>query len=394
MSSTTPTRPSWPGIIAMAFAAFIFNTTEFIPIALLSDIGAGFGMAPTDAGIMITVYAWIVALASLPLMLLTRKIERRRLLLGLFALFILCHIVSVFAPNFTVLLISRAGVAVAHAVFWAITASLVTRIAPLGKKHKALSMLVIGTTMAMVLGIPLGKIVSQFFGWRTTLALIAACAAFTGLVIAKSLPRLESENTGSLKSLPLLAKRPSLMMLFGLIVLIVTAHFTAYSYIEPFSLTVAGFSPEQTTALLLSYGTAGFFGSYLFSRFFARSVRTFFLASCALTGSAMLLLYPLSGSFYALSLLCLAWGVGIISLTLAIQAKILNLASDATDVAMSIASGLFNIGIGGGALLGQILSGRFGLANIGYWGAALALAALVLVCLLGRRADFNRSETA
>lgn len=383
----TSTLKQWVSVCALAVGAFIFNTTEYIPIALLSDIGQSFGKPATEVGMMITVYAWIVALLSLPLMLMTKNIERRKLLLMLFALFALFHALSFFSWNFTILLISRIGIALTHAVFWSITASLAVRLAPAGKTNQALGLLSTGTVLAMVLGIPLGRVVGQYFGWQLSFLLIGVCAAGVMLVLAKNLPALPSQNTGSLSSLPSLFKRRNLMLLYAMTVLIITGHFTAYSYIEPFVLQVGGFKAEQVTIVLSLYGLAGFAASYLFGKWFAKSQRLFMLGSVAVILLSALLLLPFASFPYAVYALVFIWGVAIVIVSLGMVSKVLAFASDATDVANSIYSGLYNVGIGGGALLGHYVTVWFGLSNIGIAGALLAAAGLAVCGLLFKEQD-------
>lgn len=383
----TSTFKQWVSVCALAVGAFIFNTTEYIPIALLSDIGQSFGKAATEVGMMITVYAWIVALLSLPLMLMTKNIERRKLLLMLFALFALFHALSFFSWNFNILLVSRIGIALTHAVFWSITASLAVRLAPTGKTNQALGLLSTGTVLAMVLGIPLGRVVGQYFGWQLSFLLIGVCAAGVMLVLAKNLPALPSQNTGSLSSLPSLFKRRNLMLLYAMTVLIITAHFTAYSYIEPFVLQVGGFKAEQVTIVLSLYGLAGFAASYLFGKWFAKSQRLFMLGAVAVILLSALLLLPFASFPYAVYALVFIWGMAIVIVSLGMVSKVLAFASDATDVANSIYSGLYNVGIGGGALLGHYVTVWFGLSNIGIAGALLAAAGLAVCGLLFKEQD-------
>ena len=139
--SANARRTQYFQVFLMGVSAFIMNTTEFVPVALLSDIAQDFSITTAETGWMLTLYAWIVAAMSLPLMLLTSRFERKSLLLGLFVVFIASHVLSVFAWSFDVLLISRVGIALSHAIFWSITAAIAIRVAPEGKKALALSVL-------------------------------------------------------------------------------------------------------------------------------------------------------------------------------------------------------------------------------------------------------------
>ena len=384
-TNTVSRRVAWLRVVTLAIAAFIFNTTEFVPVGLLSDIADSFQMETAQVGIMLTIYAWVVALMSLPFMLLTSQIERRRLLIGLFVLFIASHVLSFMAWNFTVLVISRVGIAFAHAVFWSITASLAIRLAPAGKRAQALSLIATGTALAMVLGLPIGRIVGQYFGWRTTFFAIGMGALVTLVCLIKLLPALPSEHSGSLKSLPLLMRRPALLSIYLLTVIVVTAHYTAYSYIEPFVQVVAGFSANFATLLLLILGGAGIIGSVLFGKLGNQHASLLVSGAIGLLLACLLLLMPAAGSENHLAILSLFWGVAIMIIGLGMQVKVLALAPDATDVAMSLFSGIFNLGIGAGALVGNQISLHVSMSAIGYLGAIPALVALIWSVLIFRK---------
>lgn len=369
-TDTVSRKVAWLRVVTLAIAGFIFNTTEFVPVGLLSDIAQSFNMQTAQVGIMLTIYAWVVALMSLPFMLLTSQVERRKLLICLFVVFIASHVLSFLAWNFTVLVISRIGIAFAHAIFWSITASLAIRLAPAGKRAQALSLIATGTALAMVLGLPIGRIVGQYFGWRTTFFAIGMGALVTLLCLIKLLPKLPSEHSGSLKSLPVLFHRPALMSLYLLTVIVVTAHYTAYSYIEPFVQTVAG----------------------LFGKLGNLHASVLISSAIALLTVCLVLLLPAADSEMHLAVLSIFWGVAIMLIGLGMQVKVLALAPDATDVAMALFSGIFNIGIGAGALVGNQVSLHWSMSTIGYVGAVPAVVALIWSVIIFRKWPVSLEE--
>lgn len=398
-STPQDTGNAWWRVIVLALAAFIFNTTEFVPVGLLSDIAASFGMQTARTGLMITIYAWVVTLASLPVMLLTRDIERKKLLAGTFILFIASHLLSGVAWNFTVLMISRLGVALAHAVFWSITVSLAVRIAPAGKRAQALSLLSTGSVLAMVVGVPMGRVLGQHLGWRITFLAIAVLAVLTLFALLRLLPKLPSQHAGSLEMLPRLLRRTALTRLYVLTAVIVTAHFTAYSYIEPFLQDVIGLSGGTVTMFLLVLGGAGVLGSLVFSRWGGRQPSLLITPAVMVLTLSTLALVLAAGTQPTLVALGLVWGMSIMVIGIGLQAKVLEAAPDATDLAMSLFSGIYNIGIGGGALLGSQVSIHLGMGDIGYVASAIGLVALLWCLLVFRRdiclrARFNRQVQA
>lgn len=362
----------WLPVMGIAFAAFIFNTSEFIPIGLLCDIAEDFNITESHAGLMITIYAWIVAATSLPLMIFASKMEYKKLLLCISGIFILSHGLSSVANNFTVLVISRMGVACSHAIFWSIASPLAVKVAPEGRGSTALSIVVTGSSIAMILGLPLGRAIGLAVGWRMTFLCIGAIAALVFLFILFLFPKTAGDGKISLRKLPHLFRNRALIGTYLMTVVFVTGHFTGYSYIEPFLAQIAGFSENGITLILTLFGVIGIIGSFLFSKYFNKMQLLFIRYSLIGVSCSLLLMELMSFSTASVLVLCIFWGLAINFYNLVFQLKIIEIAPQATAIAMSVYSGIYNVGIGSGALTGGLVCNDFSIGIIGYVGGFLA----------------------
>ncbi|MFT5704492.1 MAG: DHA1 family L-arabinose/isopropyl-beta-D-thiogalactopyranoside export protein-like MFS transporter [Shewanella sp.] len=380
---------TWAPVLLLALTAFVFVSTEFVPVGILAALGQSFNMSAVEIGPMLTVYASVVALASLPAVLLFARFERKKLLLGLMTVFIISHGVCVWAPSYDILLSGRIGIAFTHALFWAIAPALVVRLAPNGQGAQALSIFATGCVLALVLGIPLGRVIGQLVGWRSIFALIGLLTLFMMLLLWRGLPNLPAAHGGSWRSLPALVRNKALLWLYLLTIVLVTAHYSVYTYLEPLLQEHFGYSANITTMILLIFGAAGLIGSALFSRYQARHAQQLLTLAIVLLGSCMTILPFIASQIWLLLPLSIVWGTGMMLMCLSLQSKALKLAPDATDVAMAIYSGLFNVGIGSGALLGSIIAARYGVVENGNWASLLIVLSIIplFYLLKARRRD-------
>lgn len=380
-TSRMSTRELLP-LVALTLSAFLLNTSEFVPIGLLTDIAGAFSLSASGAGAMISIYAWAVALLSLPLMLAASRVPPRALIVSVLAVFCGGQVASALAPTFELLVASRLIVAAAHAVFWSVASPFAVRVAAPERSALAMSMIVTGTSVAMIFGLPLGRALGLALGWRMTFVCVgaAAAAALAGLIAF--FPRLEAGEPFTLDRLPELARNRALMGLYLATILFATGYYTGYSYIEPFLQQVAAMPDALITAALTVFGVAGLVGSGLFARFFDAHRRPFLTATMLGMAAALLLLLPLAGVPAGPFAVCVIWGVSATAYNVAAQAEVIRSTSQAaTPVAMSVFSGLFNVGIGTGSIVGGLVCDAAGPAGVGLVGGAVA-AAGALYCLV------------
>lgn len=366
----------WLPLIGLTFAVFVFNTSEFMPIGLLTDIATDLKISEARAGLLISVYAWVVAIMSLPLMIMVSKMELKRLLLSIIALFVVSHVASAFAEGYYTLMLSRIGVACAHAIFWSIAPPLAVRTVPDGKRALGLSTIATGSSVAMVVGLPLGRVVGLYVGWRMTFLSIAIISALIFIFIAVVFPKLQSRGKFAFKQLPALLHNRVLVGVFIMSVLFATAHYTGYSYIEPFLGKVASMSPDVVTLVLIVFGASGMLGSIAFSKYYMANRRRFMLVMTLGPALCLLLLQVAAASLLSVVLVCIMWGAMATAFNIAFQDNTIRFAPEnATSIGMSIFSGIFNLGIGSGAYVGGLVVSHLSIDYIGYAGGIIGLIA-------------------
>ena len=372
----------WLPLIGLTVSVFIFNMSEFMPVGLLTSIADDFGTSESQTGLIISFYAWAVAICSLPLMLLLRKVDYRPMLLMAVLTFTVFQFLSGISTSYWMLMASRIGVALAHSVFWSIAAPLAVSVVEFRYHRFALSVMAVGTSVAMILGLPLGRVIGLAMGWRMSFFAIAAVSVLTLILLTAVFPQVRNPGTFTVKRMPDIYRNRVLVGVYVMIVVFVTGHFTCYSYIEPFLLDAAGMSDGSVTVALTVFGLAGIVGSMIFSKMYDRTRFRIVPAVLLFSGLSMMMFGLALGNFVLLMALCALWGMCYTLFCVISQNETLRAAPvDAAPVAMSLQSGIFNAGIASGSIVGGIVIDLRSVNDIGFVASVFALAAFLFTYL-------------
>lgn len=350
----------WIPSLSLSLMAFIFVTTEYVPVGLIGYMASDLGKTEQAIGLLMTIYAWIVSLMSLPMTVWTSHYNRRKLILSLLTIFSLANLFSALASNYELLLLSRVLIALSHSVFWSIAPPLAMMLAPEGKSNSALAIVITGGSLGNVLGIPLGTLIGHTLGWRTTFFVIASLSAIILITAYKVLPDVKMFNSARFKDLSVLLKKPIISFTYILTILFITANFTTFTYISPLLQKVGHYSYDDVIFILILVGLSGILGSYLANKYIKKypaQLITYSLLLAAVSLYLLSLFIEVTSLVYAL---CFMWGLVWIVATFVFQSKIIENSQGLSDMAVSIYSGLYNVGIGAGALVGGMVSYSYG----------------------------------
>ncbi len=254
-------RRAWAALTVLATAAFLFVTNEISPVGLITLMADGLGRTPSEIGFISTVFAGVVMLASVPLALLTTRLPRRPVLVGVAVALAIGVTIEGTAHSYEQLVAGRALTAMAHALFWGVVTPAAAGMFPAAVRGKSVSRLLLGASAAGVLGLPAATWLAQRTSWQTPFLVIGVAGVLVAIAIAIVMPNYKTaEGSAPRGELPSGRRYARILVATGLTTAAMAATWT---YIKPFFEGVTGFHAETVPTLLLFAGAVGLAGMWL-----------------------------------------------------------------------------------------------------------------------------------
>jgi predicted MFS family arabinose efflux permease len=386
-ASTGTGRSARPGLLLLALSVFAVVTTETLPVGLLPPMAQSFGAAESTIGLLVSLYAALVAILAVPLTLATRRVPRKRLLLIATGCFVLSNAVAAVAPDLAVLAAARALGGAAHAVFFSVCIGYAARLVPPASTGKALALVSAGISAAFVLGVPLGTVLGTAVGWRGAFVALAVVMAVALALIAIRLPPVEASSTAE-QAVP--GRRRSLVAAVASNGLFYTGHYTLYTYITVLLLE-SGAVPAAVGPILLVFGALGLAGVWITGPRLDRHFRRTALIVLVVVAAAVLAAgaaFPLLAAVLAAGAL---WNGGFGPVASIFQTAAVRTDAVTADLSGAWINATANIGIGAGAAIGGVVLEVGGIRAVA-WSAAATVVLSAAVVLLARGTFPVRTE--
>ena len=371
---------NWGGIASLTLGVFGLVTAEFLPASLLTAMAADLGVSDGAAGQAVTATAAVGAAAALTIPVLTRNLDRKRVILALTSLLVLSNVLAAPAHSLPVLIAARALLGIGLGGCWSMAAALALRLVPEPLFARAMSLILTGVSVATVCAAPVGAYMGDLWGWRSAFVAAGGVSVFTLAPQCVTIPALPPKDNPNVKVLFELLGRTNVRVALLAVLLVISGHFAGFTYIRPFMEQVTHLSVSAISAALLAYGIAGFFGNIAGGFLAARSERLAIVAGAALIAVLAATLWVAGTSVPVTIAAIAAWGFAFGAFPIGFQTWIVRAAPDQAEGAGGLLVAAFQIAIASGAVGGGILVDRIGAPGGPIFATvALALGALLVV---------------
>ncbi|WP_202301359.1 MFS transporter [Dryocola clanedunensis] len=375
---------SWLALFILALSTFTIVTTELAPVGLLTPIAEGLRSSEAAVGMTVSLYAWVGALSALFASVFLGNVAKKRLLLILTVILFLSNVLAATVNTYAVLLAARVLGALAHGAFWSMIGATAVSIVPAKYIGAATSIVFGGVSAASVFGVPVSNYIGIHLGWRQAFWLMAGLSVIAFVGISVLVPQITTKSAIGLEALKGVLKSSALWKIYTATLLAVTAHFAAFTYIEPWLNTQNALATSTIPVVLFIYGVAGLAGNFLTGMIIDKCLKATVSMSVLLI-CAVLIFLGLSGaalSDTAVFAAMVIWGVAVSGIFVGFQTWVLRLAEDKTFPASAVYVSFFNTAIGFGAFAGAWMVSAFSIPMLYIVsGAAIGLSVLLVAVI-------------
>ena len=302
-------KPAWGAVFAMAFGVFGLITAEFLPVSLLTPIAASLQVSEGQAGQTVTVTALVALLTSLVIGNLTRRLDRRMVMLAFTLLLIASALLVAFAEDLTMILLARVLLGMAIGGFWTLSTAITMRLVPNDQVPRALSIVFSGISLATIIAAPLGSYLGGLIGWRNIFLLTGALGVLALFWQFFTLPAMPPENKARSGGVLDLLRRSVMRWGMLAVIMMFTGHFAFFTYLRPFLESAAQLNVNQLSLVLLAFGVANFFGTSLAGYLVTRSVSLTLSGMALLMSVTALVLVSFGGVSWLVAVGVAVWGL-------------------------------------------------------------------------------------
>lgn len=379
MNASPSGRLPLGALLALAMTGFICIATETLPAGLLPLISDGLGISPSMAGQLVTAYALGSVLGVIPATIATRGWRRRNVLLLTILGFLLFNSITALSSQFWVILVARFCAGISAGLAWSLLAGYARRMVAPQQQGQALAVAMVGTPIALSLGVPLGTWLGGVFGWRVTFGLMSALTLVLVAWVLAKVPDYPPQPAHQRRSPRQVLATPGVKPVLAVVISWMLAHNILYTYIAPF-LVPAGLE-ARVDLVLLVFGGAALASIWLTARLVEPLLRGTTLASLAAFAAVTLVFGLFSGDPRVIYFGVAAWGLSFGGAATLLQTALADAAGDGADVALSLNVVAWNSAIAGSGVVGGVLLDRWG-AGAFPW-AMLVLIGVGLVIVHG-----------
>ncbi|WIE79300.1 MFS transporter [Curtobacterium sp. MCSS17_016] len=383
--TSSAARRGWLSVTSVALGSFVLVLSEFLPIGLLPAIADDLDVGIGTAGLMVVATGLVGAVAAPVVTVLTSRLDRRVVLVSLTVLLVIADGLAAIAPSFWVLLIARMLLGVGIGGFWAIGAGIAGRLVRPELTIRATSLITAGVSVATVVSLPLGALVSSLASWRLGFVIGGALGLVALVLQLAMLPRIPAQQRVRFATLGSLLRVPRARVGLIAAAFVFAAQFAAYTYIAPYLQRLVGVGPDTVTIALLVFGVAGIVGNFAAGFTLDRSVLGTIGASKFVLAAAVVLLPLLAHSVVGVFVLLVVWGLVWGALPLGMQTWMSTASPAGSETGLALFVTTIQLAIAAGSVLGGAAVSSFGLAADFWLAGGVAIVGAVVLVAMGLR---------